>query len=449
VHQGSSWRAAAAFWLIVSAIVSASLFLTTIQVRAASSKYAAIVVDAKTGKVLHSENADSRRYPASLTKMMTLYLTFEAMKSGRINKNTPVPFSAQAAAQPPTKLGVKAGNSITVEQAVYALITRSANDAAMALAELLGGSQQRFALMMTQKARALGMRGTVFRNPNGLPDAGQFTTARDMATLGIALREHFPQYYPYFSVRSFTYGRQRIANHNKLLGRVQGVDGIKTGYTRASGFNLVSSVSDGNRRIVAVVMGGQSGPSRDSRMTQLIAATMPKASSRGGGALIARAEGDNPKRTLASMLLPKKDIPTPDNRPAMADERDSNQLATMIQGAQPAQASADKIDAQAYAEEDQAEGDTEPTPPSAVGASKWVIQVASSPSAKEAKAVLARTQDATAVLADASPYTVPFNKDGTTYYRARFSGFASQVEASKACGALKRKKIPCYATQQD
>lgn len=441
MDRGLSWRTAVAFFGF--AMISASLVLASTSTAAAQSKYAAIVVDAKTGKVLHAENADSRRYPASLTKMMTLYLTFEAMKSGKINKNTRVKFSAQAAAQPPTKLGVKAGNSITVDQAVYALITRSANDASLALAEMLGGSQQRFAIMMTQKARALGMRGTVFRNPHGLPDGGQFTTARDMATLGIALREHFPQYYSYFSARSFSYGRQRIANHNKLLGRVSGVDGIKTGYTRASGFNLVSSVTDGNRRIVAVVMGGQSGASRDQRMTQLIAANMPKASRSGGGALIARNNSQT-ARTLASML-PHENAPTPRTRPAMANERDEDQLAAMIQGAET---SAD-LEVQAYADEPQAEGDTEPMPSSAVEAGRWVIQVASSPSVKEAQAILARTRSAANALAEASPYTVPFVKDGTTYYRARFSGFDSQAQASSACGALKRKKIACYPTLQD
>ncbi|MCO5066046.1 MAG: D-alanyl-D-alanine carboxypeptidase [Rhizobiaceae bacterium] len=431
--------------MVFAALVATSLLATSGSAAAASSKYAAIVVDARSGKVLYSANADSRRYPASLTKMMTLYLTFEALNSGKIRKNSPVAFSAQAAAQPPTKLGVKAGNSITVEQAIYALITRSANDAAMALAETLGGSQQRFAIMMTQKARSLGMRSTVFRNPNGLPDSGQFTTARDMATLGIALREHFPQYYSYFSVRSFTYGRQRIANHNKLLGRVRGVDGIKTGYTRASGFNLVSSVTDGNRRIVAVVMGGQSGPSRDKQMTQLIASYMPKATNRGGGALVARSN-DKPSRALAAMMLPKTDIPTPNARPDLSNTNGGDQLAAMIEDSEPA---ASEISAQAYAEEPEAEGDTEPGAASATEAGRWVIQVASSPSAKEAQSILSRTRSAATVLADASSYTVPFVKDGTTYYRARFGGFESQVDASKACGALKRKKIPCYATQQD
>ena len=240
-----------------------------------------------------------------LTKMMTLYLTFEAMKRGKIKKSTSVPFSAQAAAQPPTKLGVKAGGSVSVETAIYSLVTRSANDSSVALAELLGGSETNFAAMMTKKARSLGMTGTVFRNPNGLPNTSQFTTARDMATLGMALREHFPQYYSYFSVRSFKYGRQRIANHNRLLGKVKGVDGIKTGYTRASGFNLVSSVTDGNRRIVAVVMGGKSGSARDRHMAELLARYMPKASARSGGPLIAKA-GSESFASLSEVVPVKK-----------------------------------------------------------------------------------------------------------------------------------------------
>ncbi|RUX28603.1 D-alanyl-D-alanine carboxypeptidase, partial [Mesorhizobium sp. M4A.F.Ca.ET.050.02.1.1] len=184
--------------------------------------------------------------------------------------------SAHAAAEPPTKLGVKPGGSVSVDTAILSMVTKSANDSATALGELLGGNEANFARMMTAKARALGMNGTVFRNANGLPDPGQFTTAHDMAMLGIALREHFPQYYGYFSQRSFLYGRRRINGHNRLLGRIKGVDGIKTGYTRASGYNLVSSVNDGDRKLVAVVMGGASGRARDNQMAGLINAYMPK-----------------------------------------------------------------------------------------------------------------------------------------------------------------------------
>ena len=248
----------------------------------ANAKYAAIVVDANTGKTLFSSNADAPRYPASLTKMMTLYLDLRGAAERQDQEATKVPFSAQAAAEPPTKLGVKAGGSVTVETAIYRWSPSRPTTPSTALAELLGGSEAGFARMMTAKARQLGMTGTIFRNAHGLPNPAQHSTARDLATLGIALREHFPQYYPYFSTRSFNYGKQRLGNHNRLLGRVKGVDGIKTGYTRASGFNLVSSVSDGNRRIVAVVMGGTSGSSRDKHMAELIQKYLPKASTAPG-----------------------------------------------------------------------------------------------------------------------------------------------------------------------
>ncbi|MBY5708941.1 serine hydrolase [Rhizobium leguminosarum] len=257
---------------------------------AANPKYAGIVVDAKTGNVLYSENADRLQYPASLTKMMTLYMTFEALEQGRIRLDTPVPFSAYASAQAPTKLGVRAGGTITVEQGILGLVTLSANDAATALGEMLGGSEDRFARLMTAKAHALGMTRTTYRNANGLPNTAQMTTARDQARLGIALRQHFPQYYGYFSTRAFKFGSRTIRSHNRLVGSVRGVDGIKTGYTRAAGFNLVSSVQVDGKSIVGVVMGGASTPARDAQMRNLIATYLPKASNRGGSsALIAQA----------------------------------------------------------------------------------------------------------------------------------------------------------------
>ncbi len=267
-------------------VVSLAASLTTIST-AAAAQYAGIVVDAKTGKVLYSEDADSLRYPASLTKMMTLYLTFEALEAGKISTSTPVPFSKRASAEPPSKLGVRSGKSITVEQAILALVTRSANDAATALGELLGGSEDRFGRIMTNKARALGMTRTTYRNAHGLPNNAQMTTARDQARLGIALRQHFPQYYSYFSTRSFRFGKQTIGNHNRLLGNVRGVDGIKTGYTRAAGFNLVTSAQAEGRSIVGVVLGGKSGGARDAQMRALVAKYLPAASRRGGGDLIA------------------------------------------------------------------------------------------------------------------------------------------------------------------
>ncbi len=416
---------------------------------AANAKYAAIVVDANTGKTLFASNADAPRYPASLTKMMTLYLVFEALQSGKIKKTTKVPFSAQASAKPPTKLGVKAGRSVTVETVIYSLVTKSANDAAAAVAELLGGSEEGFARMMTEKARKLGMTGTIFRNASGLPNAAQRSTARDLATLGIALKEHYPQYYAYFSTRSYTYGKQRLGNHNRLLGRVKGVDGIKTGYTRASGFNLVSSVSDGDRRIVAVVMGGKSGGSRDKHMTDLIKTYLPKASTRRGVPLVAKAS-ISPFRALANAILPRKNAPTPEFRPEDEMVVAMHELAAAPEPiARPADPEPVVVE-QGYAEPDPARmADIDPVSTASVAPSGWAIQVASSPSEIEARAFLARTnKQASAILAEASGYTVTFDKGGVTYYRARFGGFSSKNDAWNACGALKKKKIDCYAVEQ-
>lgn len=247
----------------------------------ASDKYAAIVVDASSGKVLYEKSAREIRYPASLTKMMTLYLMFEAIDQGRMAMSTEIPVSAYAARRPPTKIGFKAGETIDAQSAILALCVRSANDVATAVAEHLGGSEERFAAMMTAKARQLGMRQTTFRNASGLPDDGQLTTAHDMALLSMALRKRFPHHYHYFRNRDFSYNGKLIRGHNDLLGRVPGVDGLKTGYIRASGFNLATSVSRGGKRIVAVVLGGESARSRNQHMEELIELYLPRAS---GGA---------------------------------------------------------------------------------------------------------------------------------------------------------------------
>ena len=245
---------------------------------AADSRYAAIVVDSATGEVLFAKNADARRYPASLTKIMTLYILFEEMQKGRYTEASKLEVSAKAAAQAPSKLGVKAGQTITVGEAIRALVTKSANDAAMVVAENVSGSEDAFAKRMTATARRIGMHGTTFRNPNGLPNPGQVTTARDMATLGLAVQTRFPEEYKYFSDPLLRLPRRRvIGNHNRLLGTVEGVDGIKTGYIRASGFNLVTSVKRDGRQLVAVVMGGATGRSRDAHMAELVRTWLPKA----------------------------------------------------------------------------------------------------------------------------------------------------------------------------
>ena len=235
-----------------------------------SPPYAALVVDANSGDVLHAANPDALRHPASLTKIMTLYLLFEQIEAGKLRLDSRLEVSDHASQQAPSKLGLLPGQTISVEDAIRALVTKSANDAAVVVAEAIGGDEETFARMMTRKARALGMSRTVYTNASGLPDADQLTTARDQATLGRAIQDRFPRYYRYFATPSFTYRGHAMRNHNKLLGRVEGVDGIKTGYTRASGFNLVSSVRRGSRHVVAVVLGGASGAARDARMRALI-----------------------------------------------------------------------------------------------------------------------------------------------------------------------------------
>jgi len=271
-----------------------------------SPPYAAIVVDANSGSVLHNTSADSLRHPASLTKIMTLYLLFEQLEAGKLRLDARLDVSEHAAQQAPSKLGLRPGQTISVEDAIRALVTKSANDAAVVVAEALGGDEETFARMMTRKARALGMSRTVYANASGLPDEDQLTTARDQATLGRAIQDRFPRQYRYFATPAFVFHGRAMRNHNKLLGRVEGVDGIKTGYTRASGFNLVSSVRRGHRHIVAVVMGGSSGGARDARMRLLIEQQIASASTQRTIARIEEAKdvAAVPAKTLEPPVQP-------------------------------------------------------------------------------------------------------------------------------------------------
>lgn len=245
-----------------------------------SPAFASIIVDANSGATLSANNPDALRHPASLTKIMTLYLLFERLEAGKLRLDSQMDVSEHASQQAPTKLGLRPGQSLSVEDAIKGLVTRSANDAAAVIAEAIAGDEDDFAKLMTRKARALGMTRTVYRNASGLPDDAQVTTARDQSTLGRAIQDRFPRYYRYFSISAFNYHGRSIRNHNRLLGSVEGVDGIKTGYTRASGFNLVTSMRRGNRHLVGVVMGGRSGGSRDAIMRNLLAENLDKGASK-------------------------------------------------------------------------------------------------------------------------------------------------------------------------
>lgn len=399
-------------------------------VSAADNNYAAIVVDANTGEILFSRNADVPRYPASLTKMMTLYLIFEDLERGKISLGSRLSVSSNAAAQAPSKLGLRAGSTIRVEDVILALVTKSANDVAMVVAENLSASAEAFAYRMTQTARSLGMNSTTFRNPHGLPNSSQVTTARDMATLGRALYDRFPQYYGYFSVERFTWNGTTYGNHNNLLGNVTGVNGIKTGYTRASGFNLVTSVQRDNRYVVAVVMGGNTSASRDQHMRDLIATYLPRAYA---GARTAPLVVASPLD-----LIP---VPLPRPNPERTDPIVTAAIPTPtpVVTPQPAIVPPAPVGNVAALVEPQAQGDFDPG---------WSIQIGALPSEASAMARLenARSLEAT-LLANATPYTETVMVGDTLHYRARFGGFASNNAAQQACSRIQAHGIDCFVPQ--
>ena len=274
-----------------------------------SPQFSSIVVDANSGAVLSSNNADAIRYPASLTKIMTLYLLFERLEAGKMKLDTEMEVSKRASEQPPTKLGLRPGQTIKVEDAIKSLVTRSANDISVVIAEAIAGDEADFARLMTRKARALGMGKTVYRNASGLPNDEQVTTARDQALLGRAIQDRFPRYYRYFATTVFNYRGKSIRNHNRLLGKVEGVDGIKTGYTRASGFNLLSSMRRGNRHLVGVVLGGRSGSSRDATMRKLLAENLEEgATKRTVAAITERNSADDTVNEAETTARPAETI---------------------------------------------------------------------------------------------------------------------------------------------
>jgi D-alanyl-D-alanine carboxypeptidase len=313
-----------------------------------SPAFSSIIVDGNSGATLSSNSPDASRHPASLTKIMTLYLLFERLDAGKMKLDTEMAVSEHAAEQAPTKLGLRPGQTIRVEDAIKGLVTRSANDAAVVIAEALAGEEDDFAKLMTRKAHMLGMSQTVYRNASGLPDDEQVTTARDQSTLGRAIQDRFPRYYRYFSTAEFVFRGHSISNHNHLLGTVEGVDGIKTGYTRASGFNLVTSMRRGNRHLVGVVMGGHSGSSRDAIMRNLLAENLEKASTR---RTVAAITEHNP--TEASIDVAEAEIAAPPAAPI--------QSAPLSIVPQPRPASAASLMSQAK-NEPKAEPQTEPAP---------------------------------------------------------------------------------------
>jgi D-alanyl-D-alanine carboxypeptidase len=277
-EKGASARRSlmAALYLAATFVV----LLAATRAEAREARHASLVIDGNSGAVLHAQAADEPRYPASLTKMMTLYMAFELIDMGRLSYSAKIKVSEAAAAASPSKLDLEPGSEIQLIDAMRALVTKSANDMAIAVAEHIGGTEANFARLMTEKARRIGMPNTTFRNASGLPDPGQVTTARDMATLALRLQDDFPRHYPLFSLRSFTYKGDSYRNHNTLLFSYQGTDGIKTGYTRASGFNLVANVRRDGRHVVGVIFGGSSAASRNAQLRALLTRALARATTR-------------------------------------------------------------------------------------------------------------------------------------------------------------------------
>jgi D-alanyl-D-alanine carboxypeptidase len=467
---------------------------------------ASIVVDGNTGAVLQASNPDATRHPASLTKIMTLYLLFERLDAGKIKLDTPLKISEHASDQDPTKLDLKTGQTIPVEDAIKGVVTRSANDAAVVIAESLGGSEDEFAKLMTQKARALGMSRTTYVNASGLPDDNQITTARDQALLGRAIQDRFPRYYKYFSLPAFVYHGVAIRNHDRLLGAVEGVDGIKTGFTRASGFNLVTSVHRDGRYVVAVVLGGRSAFQRDAHMRELIGAHIKEASLQRTApaiaeqaapreepqpaavpkaAMVSRADPTatvSPRATTGSndpiqpLLVKTVSYRTASVQPATLTPMPALVAAPAPQPEAPRTvvASADTVAPVTIAavksdpikpepvKPDVAKSDVvtavpaSPEPAKAEPAKSepqvharggWLIQIGAYPGEDEAKQHLSAAQSKVRdKLAAADPFTERVLKGDKALYRARFAGF-DKATADATCKQLKRNDFDCITVK--
>ena len=381
-------------------------------------KYTAIVIDARSGEILYSERADSPRYPASVTKLMTMYLAFESLASGRLHLTDAVLVSPLAAAQPPTKLGLRAGETISVEDALHAMAVHSANDMAMAVAEKVGGTESRFAALMNVKAQQLGMVNTRYVNPNGLPDNRQLSSAHDLAILARAIMHDFPQYYSFFSQESFSYRGRTMYNTNHLLGKMPGVDGLKTGFTNAAGFNLAASAMRNGHRLIAVVMGSSSGQVRNANVEGLLLTGFDLEDRR-----------DRGEKILATQTY---------------FEHGSSAAGHTIM-AQRESAPADPIDVVLTRSSDQPGALTvAKTMPAAkpYEARDWTVQVGVFRTRTAAKAQLAAVSRSFATLLDRTHGSVAGHPRA---FRARFSGMTATA-ARDACSAVRSRGLVCLAT---
>ncbi|HWJ86610.1 MAG TPA: D-alanyl-D-alanine carboxypeptidase [Pelagibacterium sp.] len=511
------------------AMVIAAIAAVTVAAPASAQSvpraFAGIAVDAKTGNVLYQDKANDLRYPASLTKVMTLYILFQELEAGRLRLDSKLSVSAHAAAAVPTKLYVQRGSTIKVEDAIKALVTLSANDVARVIGENISGTESKFGERMTQTARALGMTRTTYKNASGLPDSGQVTTAADQATLARAIYLHFPHYYEYFQTRSFTYGGKTYGNHNALLGQ-NGVDGIKTGYINASGYNLMTAARSNNRHVVVIGLGFNTGAARNARVAELVRTYLPKARQGdywreamiprpallGNGIAVASAGAAVPLNrmpparpvALLPVITPEQaamqvaaiapaatpaapaqpevipfevvsatDIPT---RPGDSALDQATYVATGVMPAdQPVYPANDPIGA--WIAETMKLGPTSSdigtlqpgqvlVPPAPIArpaglavdpmstqsaattpVGGWVVQVGAANTENDANRMLSEATQTYDHLANLRGYVETFERNGTTFYRARFAGFADRTQARTTCDALSAASMNCLTVQ--
>jgi D-alanyl-D-alanine carboxypeptidase (penicillin-binding protein 5/6) len=412
------------------AVFIASSFLSTITVFAGQAH---IIVDADTGRVLASSNADVLNHPASLTKMMTLYMTFEALREGKLQWEQEIVMTRNAASKIPFKLGLAAGQTLTVREAVYGMAIRSANDAAAAMGDHLGGNEASFGLAMTAKARQIGMTNTVFRNASGLPDSKQVTTARDLATLAAALISKFPNEYKIFSQRSFEFRGKQIPGHNNLMYRYPGMDGIKTGFVNASGFNLASAVKIGNRRIIGVVLGGKSAKSRDAQMEALLDKSVSPATGAPEKDLVATLRPGMPAKA-PGRIVPLFSAPSSPNsasaNPAPANPTPVNPAPAAPAPSAPPVASLAPTTGTLRGPVDRDRSD-------------WMIQVGAGNQTVASRKLVQAAQMLETGFPGLEPNISATSKPDTLF-RARLAGFMDQKQASNACQLLIRKRMDCF-----
>lgn len=396
----------------------------------AQQRGATFVADFESGEILHARMADEPRYPASLTKIMTLYMLFDELAEGRLTLDDFMVTSPEAASRPASDLGLSAGDRLTVEQAIGALIVRSANDVAVVVAEQISGSENDFAEAMTERARELGLTDTVFKNASGLPDRGQRTTARDMARLAYSLHRDFPEYFHYFSDQNFNYGGSTWRNHNSLVGRVEGVDGLKTGFINASGFNIVVTAERHDRRIVTVVMGGRSSAVRDAYAERLIEAAYTAIDAREAGTALASLDIPrlNPVREQAIMTAELQTLQAP---VAMGSSEGAPPLRIQLEDSSQTVIPTASLDADVAETQE----------------SQWVIQVGAFATRAAAQARLNEIAGSDAIrtlLAEARPVTEAIQRGERTLWRAQFDQLDARA-ARQVCAQLSDRGQDCFA----